>query len=96
MKFSFKNPEQTSVNSRTYELEFNVFDCHDGFVDHYINGKLRATVPLENWDGYCDYVPAARTAVLVEVSEVLPVESVGTIPQTNSAQDAIESDTKAP
>ena len=75
MKFEFKNPEQLTVNKNSYAMEFNVFAGHDGYIDHYINGQLRASVALEGWNDYCDCVPAARAACLMETVPEIATET---------------------
>ena len=80
MKFTFKSPEQVSIGN-DYTIEMRVFSAQDGYIEHYINGKLRATVAIEHWGDYCRSVPAADKAQLVEV-----VESVA----VNTAENSID------
>lgn len=87
MKYQFKAPDQFTVNPVTFEMEMNVFSAHDGYVEHFINGRIRALVPFENWGAYALAVKAARDACLVQVVDEQAIEIVQAPPESIGLQD---------
>ncbi len=87
MKFQFKNPEQFSHDPQTLMVSMDVFKVADGFCEHYRDGRLRATVALENWQGYCVAVPAAARANLIEIESALNTQNGGEEVDTKLSDD---------